>query len=116
MSYRAELLANQGLVLGMYDGRYTAQSVKGGAALQAGSEVLFQAAHRAFDGYVRQDLALQIDAPYVTDSAVKSFSDWNWGSSAPFGDWPFMAWMREAMQRNPRMRLVIGNGCYLEAP
>lgn len=110
MRYRAELLADQGLVLGMYDGRYTAPATKGVAGLPDGSEVLFQAAHRAFDGYARQDLALQLDAPYITDSAVKSFSDWNWGGSAPFDDWPFMAWMREAMQRNPRMRLVIGNG------
>ncbi|WP_198937763.1 S10 family peptidase [Pelomonas sp. KK5] len=110
MRYRAELLADQGLVLGMYDGRYTAPASKTPGPLPDGSELLFQAAHRAFDGYARQDLALTLDAPYVTDSAVKSFSDWQWGGSAPFDDWPFMAWMREAMQRNPRMRLVIGNG------
>ena len=83
MSYRAELLANQGLVLGMYDGRYTAPAIKDGAALPDGSEVLFQAAHCALDGYARQDLALQIDEPYVTDSAVKSFSDWNWAVARP---------------------------------
>ncbi|MDH0867343.1 hypothetical protein [Mitsuaria sp. GD03876] len=109
MRYRAELLADRGLVLGMYDGRYTAPAAASGP-LPDGSEVLFKAAHAAFAEHAKQSLGLDLTEPYITDSAVKSFSDWQWGGSAPFDDWPFMAWMREAMEKNPRLRLVLGNG------
>ncbi|MDN3922542.1 S10 family peptidase [Roseateles violae] len=110
MRYRAELLADQQLVLGMYDGRYTAPAATRPGPLPDGSEVLMKAAHSAFADYARRDLSITLPDPYVTDSAVKSFSEWGWGGSAPFDDWPFMAWMNEAMSKNPRLRLVLGNG------
>jgi len=109
MRFRAELLAAQGLVLGGYDGRYTAPASKAGP-LPDGSEVLLEAADKAFSIYAKQRLGLNTEEPYVTRPAVTSMNDWKWGDSSPFGDWPYMANLRDAMEANKELRLFIGNG------
>lgn len=108
--YRMELLADQGLVLGANDGRYTAKP-KGAGDMSDASGVILPRLFEAFGTYQRDELGVPASlGKYETGSPVKGLDGWNWGNAQPFGDWAYMEDLRVAMQKNPSLRLFIGTG------
>ena len=109
--FRMELLAEQGLVLGANDGRYTAKPGKPGEMSDA-SGVILPRLYEAFADYQKNELGVPAAlGPYEFDSPVKGGLDaWNWGNAQPFGDWPYMEDLRVAMQKNMTLRVFVGTG------
>jgi len=109
--FRVELLKDQNLVLGATDGRYTAHPDADHPVPDASSAVLAPA-EAAFETLARQWLHLP-QAHYVTESPAGGLGDWDWGSKAgPFGNWPYDAAVRTAMQKLPQLRVRVGVGYY----
>ncbi|MHB8056214.1 MAG: S10 family peptidase, partial [Candidatus Aminicenantales bacterium] len=107
--FNAELLKDKNLVLGSYDGRYAVPAAKEGRTPEA-SGPISTAVSNAFKKYAAEDL--QIDATdYVTMPALENeLETWKWGSTSPFGDWPYMASINDVMARNPNFRVIVGVG------
>lgn len=110
--FRSELLKEQGLVLGANDGRYTAKPDKPGALPDASMAVLVPL-NAAYQQFASRWLGVPSGATYVTQSPITDLESWDWGSKAgPFGNWPYDASVREAMQRLPELKVVLGAGHY----
>lgn len=108
--FRSELLKDKNEVLGYYDGRYTAASPKEGEAPDPSSRVN-SAAVSGFKKYAREDLNLDL-TDYIISSPVQDLEGWKWGGTTPFSDWPYMESIRNAMEKNPRLRVVLAAGYY----
>jgi carboxypeptidase C (cathepsin A) len=103
--FRAQLLADQGLVLGANDGRYVAKADPSGKLPDASARI-YPYVSKAFDTYARDELHVRDAHRYIVDSPTDS---WDYGGTAsPFGDWPFMASIGKAMTAYPRLRIMVG--------
>jgi len=107
--FNAELLKDKNLVMGSYDGRYTVPAAKEGRTPDAPNSIS-TAVSNAFKKYAAEDL--QIDATDYVDMAPleNELETWKWGSTSPFGDWPYMASINDVMARNPKFRVIVGVG------
>lgn len=76
----------------------------------------FEAVPQTFGTLFKSYLASDLGAGSVGEYGLASpytggFNGWNWGpSKSPFGDWPYGQAITEQMEKNPRFRLLIGNG------
>jgi carboxypeptidase C (cathepsin A) len=112
--YRRELLKDQGMTLGMIDGRYKAPNQQ---SAQVGDPAgLIPAAYEdAFKTYLRDDLKVDPGA-YITKSPVEGLEDWDWNGGGlgagktPFSDWPYPKLLSGVFAANPQFRLMIFNG------
>ncbi|MES2495669.1 MAG: peptidase S10 [Pseudomonadota bacterium] len=110
--YRGELLKDKGLLLGRSDARYTAPITDQGVGPDP-AEVLMKGVQTFFPIYIRDDLKVDWQDPYVPAVAIASLEDWSWGDDkSPFGDWPYYKGISKMMTLNPGFRLLIGNGIY----
>jgi carboxypeptidase C (cathepsin A) len=109
MQFRKELLADRGLVLGANDGRYVGAPTADDPLPDA-SERIVPAVVAHFGRYLRDDLKVALPDPYVTDSPIQGLGDWRWGATSPFGDWPYMRPIKDAMAANPALRVAVGVG------
>jgi len=107
--FRAELLKDEGLLLGRADGRYTAPITEKGIGPDP-SGITRPAFERFMGQYLREHLKVTWDQPYVVDSPVKAIDEWDWGGSTPFSDWPYMSLIGEVMAEAPRLRVMMSNG------
>ena len=117
-AFEAELLRDEGLVVGRLDARFTGPA---GDALGARpshdpqSTAISSAYTSAFNSYLRGELGYGGDREYVPSGAVR---DWNWGrvSAGRFsrGDGtPNVAPdLAAAMRRNPKLEVLLINGLY----
>lgn len=110
-AFRAELLKEEGLLLGRADGRYTAPLTDKGAAPDP-SAITRPAFEQFMNQYLREHLQVTWDAPYVTASPIKRIDEWDWGGSTPFSDWPYMSLIGKVMQQDPNLRVMMSNGIY----
>lgn len=107
--FRSELLKFRNEVIGYYDGRYTVQSKEG--QIPDASSRISEALVSGFKKYAQEDLNLDL-ADYIINSPVKDLEDWGWGGKTPFSDWPYMESIRKAMEKNPRLRVIVAAGYY----
>lgn len=113
--YRVELFKDRGLVLGAYDARYVGRPERPGqgAGFDPSGRVL-PAFARGFAEYARDHLGIAGGFEYRMRSPdTGGLNDWGWGgNTSPFGDWPYMALVKEVMERNPAFRVVMAHGHY----
>ncbi|MCW6535925.1 S10 family peptidase [Sphingomonas lycopersici] len=110
--YRVELLKDQGLLLGRADARYTAPITDKGNGPDP-SDVLMQGVQKLLPIYLREDLKVDWNDPYIPAVAITSLEDWGWGDgTSPFADWPYYKGIGKMMKLNPGFRLLVGNGIY----
>ena len=118
-AFEAELLRDQGQVVGRLDARFTGPA---GDVLQTRpshdpqSTAISSAYTSAFNSYVRAELGYDGDREYVPSGGVR---DWNWGRQGGGGAFvrgggaPNVAPdLAEAMKRNPRLEVLLINGIY----
>ncbi|MCG2842080.1 peptidase S10 [Sandaracinobacter sp. RS1-74] len=111
--YRVELLKADRRILGQLDARYTAPIADAGGA-QDPSGVIVEAVQSHFRTYLQRDLGVQNVDAYLTGSPVGGMRAWDWGGTGagPFADWPYHRGLVEWMGKNPKARLVVGNGYF----
>lgn len=109
--FRAELLKDQGLLLGRADARYTAPITDKGIGPDP-SNITRPAFEQFMNQYLREHLKVTWNAPYLIDSPIKRIEDWDWGGSTPFSDWPYMSLITRVMQQDPNIRIMMSNGIY----
>ncbi|MFI9837269.1 S10 family peptidase [Nonomuraea sp. NPDC051941] len=129
--FRAELLAAEGLVLYMYDGRYAGPpavpepAVEGSFSARVGGPVnptgvsaIVDALEPAIATHLKDFLETGRPGDYrgmepPADAEGRAPADvWRWGATSPFGDWPYMDSIARAMTRAPAMRLLICTGLF----
>ncbi|MBP2329240.1 carboxypeptidase C (cathepsin A) [Kibdelosporangium banguiense] len=124
-AFRVELLAEEGLVLYMYDGRYAGppappppdEDGKSFAATVMGPQptgvgAIENAIGPAMAAHLRDFLKVGWPEDY-RDADPAAANSWIWGqATSPFGDWPYMAELSTAMAKLPEMRLLICTGAF----
>jgi len=118
--FKKELLRDEGKAIGTLDGRYLAtetdQSAEG-PVLGDPSGYMTEAAYTAvFQNYLRTDLKVQLDEPYL-GSADGMGGSWNWKPVPDGAYWEpsYVSTARslsEAMHRNTAMKVLVANGYY----
>lgn len=131
-AFRAELLADDGLVLSFYDGRFAAppappvhdpdepmQSFTAsvlGTRNPVGDDAVRVAVGEAMLTHLREFLCVEWPDEYrmmQPPSQDPDAEEWRWGpSTTPFGDWPYAGSLGEAMQARPAMRLFVATGIF----
>ena len=106
--FRTELLKGTNEVIGTNDGRYKMPAPNKGEPPDP-SNVIGKAVSNGFSKYVKEDLLIE-EANYLPAAEGKGLEGWKWGSTSPFGDWPYMASISEVMAKNPGFRVIIGTG------
>ncbi|GGB68498.1 S10 family peptidase [Glycocaulis alkaliphilus] len=114
--FRRELLRDEGLILGVYDARYAGPAPEPGnppsdpfGAVAAMVPVALQTHQREFLGLNRPFEEYSFRGP--------SSAGWDWGrtggmTGGPFADYQHDIWIEQAMDANPRFRLMVGTGIY----
>lgn len=110
--YRAELLKDQGLLLGRTDARYKAPMTEKGRVADPSSALINPAYQRFFLQHLRDNLKVDWPEPYLFDSPVGGLDVWDWGAKTPFSDWPYMSRISKLMTANPKARVFVANGYY----
>jgi carboxypeptidase C (cathepsin A) len=113
--FRKQLLRDQGLILGAYDGRITGRDDRP-ASPSPGFDPSYAATYGPFsaamNSYVRQELKFEDDLPYEIIAGVQP---WNYAAK---NSYPRVAdQLASAMSQNPYLRvLVLGGRCDLVCP
>ena len=101
--YQRELLP--GKVLDTNDARYAVSSGRTGASPDYG-----QSAQDYFHDFLAVPVAAGV---YSVDIPTGGLNSWNWDAQkSPFGDWPWVGYLRQLMTDDPKFRLFVGNGYY----
>jgi carboxypeptidase C (cathepsin A) len=133
--FRVELLQDENLVLSLYDGRYAgppdhAESASGSPMPQLQAMVsghtnpkdvdqVSEALNAAIMPHLREFLNIdwpdeyRLTQPPIIPSVGQTTAseEWVWSdSTSPFGDWPYMRALSDAMRYAPGMRLFLGAG------
>ena len=110
--FRRELLGDQHLVLGVMDGRIAADPQAGAA----GTDAALAPLGPVFRDYAQRELAYRTDAPYVILSSTVE-RQWNWQSNGLGGALNVTDDLRQAMQQNPALKVLVARGYYdLDVP
>lgn len=114
--FRSELLKDEGLVMGYYDGRYTAPAPGPGRPAPDASSMVSDAIVEARGAYMRDFLDVdwcdeyRLRPPLGIDEASRA---WRYAETAsPFADFPYTRSVTELLTRNPKARLLITGGVY----
>jgi carboxypeptidase C (cathepsin A) len=107
-----QVIRDQGLRAGRLDSRFTGPRQTDGGESFGGdpSYAAIQGPYTALlNAYVREDLGYENDLPYeILSGRVRP---WNWGSAGE--GYPYVADdLRNAMEQNPAMRVLVANGYY----
>lgn len=111
--FRAELLKDRGLLLGIADGRYVAPVTARGLAADP-SEIVMTGYTRLFQQYLRTDLCVHWPEEYIPMANINGSlgQGWNYGGTSPFSSWAYSDGILKAMQANPRLRVLVCEGYY----
>ena len=113
--FRKELRREDGLVVAHFDGRLVGHDADAGAS-SALEDPSFWQVRFPFTGayldYLREVLEVDVDESYVVVNTELG-ADWKWGEAAKVPKYVDVASrLREAMLRNPGLRVFLGNGYY----
>ncbi|MDE3100517.1 MAG: peptidase S10 [Verrucomicrobiota bacterium] len=113
--FRKQLLHDEGLILGAYDGRITGRDDDPAAPypdFDPSAAATMGPFSAAMNAYVRDDLKFKDDLPY---EILTSVQPWNYGAH---NDYPKSApQLASIMNQNPYMRvLILGGRCDLVCP
>lgn len=113
--FRKQLLHDQGLILGAYDGRITGRDYRpaaDGPEFDPSYSATYGPFSAAMNNYVREELKFEDDLPYEIIAGVQP---WNYGSR---NSYPRVAdQLGSAMSQNPYLRVLVLNGrCDLVCP
>ena len=110
--YYTELLRDQGKTIGRLDSRFTGQDRDNAGELALTDPArsnLLGACATAFNHYMRETLAYVSDSPYTIMTSL--YKTWGWGDYknkyASVSDK-----LREAMQANPHLQVLIASGYF----
>ena len=103
--YRLALLADEGKVLGVADGRYINDDTK-----QDASGVISDGYYNGFRQYMAETFGLDIEGTYKPSAEVAGLGAWDWGGSSPFSAYDYSVGIDKAFEANPDLRVLIGNG------
>lgn len=110
--FRKELLRAENRTVGRFDGRYQgidAQAARPSPEYDPSLDATRPIFASTFNQYVREDLQYKTDLPYhILGGEVGS---WDWGPSGRGHTETFGA-LRDAMTKNPHMKLLIASGLY----
>lgn len=114
--FRRELLRGQGLILGMYDARYAGPAPEPGNPPSDPFGAVAEMVPTALESHQREFLGLTLPFEEYNFRGPAS-ADWDWGrtggmTGGPFADYQHDIWIEQAMDANPRFRLMIGTGIY----
>ena len=104
--FARQLLRDKGLTIGRYDGRLTGPSgLNTGetAEFDPSSTLITPPFTAAFTHYIREELGYKTDMYYYPSGGVQP---WDYGTGNQFGDTTAM--LRNAMTKNPYMKVMIG--------
>lgn len=112
--FRTELLKDDGLILGMYDARYTAAAPEPGKRAADPSMKVQPAFVAAVTDHLKNDLHVTLEEEYrPADAAVRGPGGWDYGAPpSPFSDYDFPSAISRVMSAQPEFRLMIGTGLY----
>jgi carboxypeptidase C (cathepsin A) len=116
--FRSELLRDQGLIPGAYDTRFTLPATPNAGPMDPVADDpamgQFSAAFvGAFDGYLKDDLKISVDAPYNAIAFKTVNSKWDYDSRlGPAEPTTRAQDLAAAMRRNPNLRLLSVSGVY----
>ncbi len=108
--FNAELLREQRLVIGRFDGRYTSfmrDRLSNEAERDPSADAVFSAFAATFNHYVRQDLKFEDDRPY---NILANVGKWNWDSDNRFAS--VTDTLAESMATNPFLKIHISSGYF----
>lgn len=108
--FNAELLRDQRLVVGRFDGRYTSymrDALNNDAERDPSADAVFSAFASTFNHYVRNDLKFEADRPY---NILASVGKWNWDAENQFANVSEI--LAESMTSNPFLKVHISNGFF----
>ena len=118
--FSKELLRDQGLSVGLLDGRYTSDEVDDLAASpssDAASQAISPAFKSAMMDYMYKDLKVDWERIYQAPSDKKLGSQWRW-RTVPDGSywepWPVNTApdLSEALRINPKLKVLMASGYY----
>ena len=118
--FQKELLREKGVTLGRLDGRYKGQEIDAfldGPHLGDPSSYQISGAYTAaINHYLRSDLQVAMDRPYMT-SNPEIGGKWNWRPVPKGRYWEpervnVAHKLGETMRRNPEMGVIVANGYY----
>ncbi|MFJ7215042.1 S10 family peptidase [Amycolatopsis sp. NPDC098790] len=133
-AFRAELLAEEGLVLSFYDGRFAGPPVQPdddpdaamanfrasvlGTRNPAGDDAIPVATSASIRSHLRDFLKVDWPEEYRpmqprAEGARADGEEWRWGpSTSPFGNWPYAGSLAEAMRARPDLRVFVATGVF----
>lgn len=106
--FAGELLRDQGLQVGRFDGRYTSyirDRLKDGTEADPSGDAVYSAFASTFNHYVRTELKFEEDKPY---EILGGIGKWNWGTDNEFVD--VTGVLSSAMTRNPFLKVHVSCG------
>jgi carboxypeptidase C (cathepsin A) len=118
-TFTTNLLADQKLVVGRLDGRYTGPNPNTPGDLRQGGPQFFdptsantQAPFNAvLNDYIRRELGYRTDMPYMmTATDLTDQFKWDWGNQQGFAD--TASSLRSAMAKNPWLKVQVLEGYY----
>jgi len=108
--FAAQLLIDEGLVVGRYDSRYTGyvrDRLLMGMEQDPSFEAVASAFASTFNNYVRTELKFETDHPY---EVLASVGRWNWEANNEFVD--VGSTLASAIARNPFLKVHVSSGYY----
>ncbi len=118
--FQKELLSDQGLVIGRFDGRYTGEEIDklaDGLHLGDPSDYRMSSAYTAgLNYYYSSTLKVKMDRPYLTTNSEVS-RKWNWRPVSKESFWEpnyvnVARKLGETMRRNTSMKVMVANGYF----
>lgn len=112
--FRTELLKDRGLILGMYDARYTAPVPEPGKPAADPSMKVQSAFVAAVTDHISKNLRVTLAEEYrPMDVAVRGPAAWDYGAPpSPFSDYDFPSAIARVMAAQSEFRLMLGTGLY----
>lgn len=112
--FRSELLEDRGLILGMYDARYTGAAPEPGKSLDDPSMKVQPAFTAAVIDHLKTNLRVTLNEDYRPfDAGVRGPEGWDYGQPrSPFSDYDFPSAISRVMSGQPQFRLMLGTGIY----
>ncbi len=116
VAFADELLRDKGLILGIYDARYTGPSPEPGKPRADPFSKVLAGIMPMLIEHMRENLGVTWPMEDYRASAPDAGAQWSWnptgGIGGPFWDYDYQAQLSRAFAANPRFRLMIGTGIY----
>lgn len=112
-AFATELLADQGLAVGMYDSRFTLPSKPDGGDPVADDPAMGRYVPgfvAAFHDMLRNELKVDMRRPYAAIMWKDLLSSWNWKRAGVPEGQSFAVDLAWAMRRTPKMRVLVTAG------